>query len=276
MPYAHVDHDGEIEIYYEDQGSGEPLVLIGGFTSTVEVWAPQVPALTAHYRVIRPDNRGSGRTRLIRDDGERTIARFAGDVRALLDSLGLDTVHLLGASMGGMIVQEFAARYPARLRSLVVACSHAGGSMAVPADPAVMAEFAVGSAGEATEAQRRRTLEIVFHPRSLEAQPEVVEAYEAAKQEFPHPAAELEARIAGVVGFDVRERLPGIGVPTLVMCGEGDQIVPPENSRRIADAIPDAELVTFPNSGHLFFAQAADDVNAAFLSFLASHSLVAR
>jgi 3-oxoadipate enol-lactonase len=271
MPYTSVSHDGRLDIWYADEGRGDPVVLIGGFTSTAEVWQSQLPALAEHFRVLRPDNRGSGRTRLLEDDGERPIARFAGDVLALLDALGLRRVHLCGASMGGMIVQEFAVRYPERLRSLVIACSHPGGALNVPADPTVAAEFGAGSVGGASEAARRRTLEIVFHPKKLEESAEIVAAYEAGKLEFPHAAEELVARSQGVAKFDVSERLSGLAVPTLVMCGDGDLIVPPENSRRITDTIPGAELVTIPDAGHLFFAQSPDACNRALVDFFSRH-----
>jgi len=272
MPYAKTSHDGEIEIYYEDDGAGEPVVLIGGFTSTAEVWNAQVPALSAKYRVLRPDNRGSGRTRLIQDDGGRSMARFAGDVCALLDALKLDRVHLCGASMGGMIVQEFAARYPGRLRSLVVACSHPGGELKINPDPEVMVEFGRGSAGTATEAERTRTLEIVFHPRALDEMADAVAEYGAAKIDFPHSPEELGQRSLGVAQFDVSDRLASIPVPTLVICGSDDLIVPPENSRRIQAALPDAEWITVSNAGHVFFAQAPDACNAAFLRFFDRHA----
>ena len=107
-----------------------PVVLIGGLSSTVETWGRLAELLAQRYRVIRPDNRGSGRTRIDPDDGDRSMPAFAGDVRGLLDALGLDRVHLVGASMGGMIVQQFAVTWPERLLSLTIACSHCGGAAA--------------------------------------------------------------------------------------------------------------------------------------------------
>ena len=170
-----------------------------------------------------------------------------------------------------MIVQEVAVRHPDRLRSLVVACSHPGGRLLVPAQPAVVADFVAGSGDDASETARRRQLEIVFHPRSLEQSAAAVEAYESAKKRFPHSAAELAARSTGIAGFDVADRLAGIEVPTLVICGADDLIVPPENSRRIAAAIPRAELVVVPDTGHVFFAQEPAAFNAAILGFFDRH-----
>ncbi|HBZ70031.1 MAG TPA: alpha/beta hydrolase, partial [Deltaproteobacteria bacterium] len=108
MPVLKANNAGPIEIYWQKSGQGEPVVLVGGLTSTIEVWGRQTSALAANHCVIAFDNRGSGRTRIPIDDGVRTPKRFAGDVLALLDGLELARVHLVGASMGGMIVQEFA------------------------------------------------------------------------------------------------------------------------------------------------------------------------
>jgi alpha-beta hydrolase superfamily lysophospholipase len=107
MPHLDTTSGGSpIRIYYEEEGSGPPVVLVGGLTSTVETWGLQRPALAEFYRVIMPDNRGSGRTRVPDDEGHRSIDGFAADLLALLDGLELSRVHLVGASMGGLIVQD--------------------------------------------------------------------------------------------------------------------------------------------------------------------------
>ncbi len=134
MPYLKTDSSGPIEIYYEDQG--DPVVLIGGLTAVAEYWGLQIPALAERYRVIAPDNRGSGRTLVLDDDGVRSTELFAADLLALIDGLGLERVHLIGQSMGGMIVQTFALAHPDRLRFLVIASVGPGGSDQVTAGDA--------------------------------------------------------------------------------------------------------------------------------------------
>lgn len=258
-----------IAIYYEEEGAGEPVVLIGGLTSTVEVWELQRRALAQAYRVVLPDNRGSGRTRVAADDGSRSIRRFAADVLALLDGLGLERVHLVGASMGGMIVQQFAVDHPERLRSLIIACSHCGGAAAVQPPPEAATRLVSGSSAGAGADAERAGLEVVFHPDSFERRREAVELYQRTKKAWPHPPHEVARRALAVRDFDVSERLRDLRVPTLVICGADDAIIPAENSRELARRIPGAELVVIPAAGHVFFVEEPDATNRALLEFLA-------
>lgn len=269
MPTLGARNEGVIEIHYEESGpagGGEAVVLVGGLTSTVETWGLQVPALADRYRVVTFDNRGSGRTRVQDDDGVRSPARLAGDVLALLDGLALERVHLVGASMGGMIVQEVALAHPERLRSLVIACSAFGGPHSVRASDAVMQKMLRGSGGESTE-----TLDVVAQPAFFEARRARLDFYLESKRHWPHAPEEITRRAAGIAGFDTWERLPGLSVPTLVLCGADDVLVPPENSRRLAARIPGAELVVIEDTAHIFFIEEPEATNRALLAFLAKH-----
>jgi pimeloyl-ACP methyl ester carboxylesterase len=269
MPFARVDNAGPVEIWYEEHGAGAPVVAVGGLTSTVETWGLQAPALAARFRLVLLDNRGSGRTRLPADDGVRTPARLAGDVRALLDALGLERVHLIGASMGGMVVQEFALAWPERLRSLVIACSTCGGPHATPAAPEVVQAMLRGAARDASEAEQRRALAVLVHPESPARRSEGLAFYEATKKAWPHSAEEVARRVLGIRAFDTFARLPELRVPTLVLTGSDDALVPPANARLLAGRIPGAELVVVPESGHVFFCEQPEATNRALLAFLA-------
>ncbi len=271
MPTVTGENAGRITIHYEETGSGTPLVLIGGLTSTLEAWDGMVPALARRHRVIRPDNRGSGRTRVEPDDGRRSMERFADDVALLLDALAIERTHLLGASMGGMIVQEFALRHPGRLRSLVIACSHHGGPQALPTPPEVAAAMVAGAAQGADAASRRAGLAVLFHPKSFETAADAIAGYDASKHEHPHSAAELAQRAAAVAAFDASERLSSIDAPTLVIHGADDRVVPAENGRRIAERIRGAEWVAVPEAGHVFFLEHPRATERAILDFLARH-----
>jgi 3-oxoadipate enol-lactonase len=269
VPSVRVESSGPLEIHVHDEGRGEAVVLLGGLTSTVETFGLQIPALVrAGYRVIAPDNRGSGRTKAAADDGVRTPERFAADVRALLDALDLPAVHLVGASMGGMIAQAFALAHPERLRSLVLACTTCGGPHAVAAAPEVVEAMVRGSSPEATEEERRAGFAVVFHPESFERRPEGVRFYEETKRAWPHSAREVGLRVVGIASHDAWARLPEIRVPTLVLTGDRDVLIPPENARILAGRIPDAQLVVIEDAGHVFFCEQPEATNRALVAFL--------
>lgn len=267
------ENGGSIKIHYREQGEGEPLVLIGGITSVLEVWDLMVPELARQYRVITPDNRGSGRTVVPDDDGDRRPARLADDIRTLLDGLGLSKVHLVGASMGGMIVQEFALAHPERLASLTICCSNVGGTRSVMPSREVIAQLFGGASGEASKQASRETLRILVHPDSFAKCPERLDFYIETREKHPHSEEELGRRAAGIRTLDTYDGLTRLAVPTLVMTGSDDRLVPKENSSVLREAIPGAELVEIPQSGHIFFAEQPQASVSALVDFLERHPL---
>jgi len=271
MPILRANNAGPIDIHWQKRGQGDPVVLVGGLTSTLEVWEWQAQALAERHRVIAFDNRGSGRTRVLEDDGIRTPQRFAGDLQALLDGLDLARVHLVGASMGGMIVQEFALAHPGRLRSLAVCCSTFGGKNTVAPEPEVARAFGEGSAQGASPEALRAALEVLFHPDSLQGNRAAVDFYVETKRAHPHSAEEIARRIAGIARFDVFDALPRLSVPTLVVTGSHDRLVRPENSHRLAARIPGAQLSVIEGGGHVFFVEQPAAVNRLLLDFFAKH-----
>src|SRR6202047_1299862 len=123
------------KIYWDEQGSGEPLLLIMGLSYPSYMWHRTRPILAKNYRTIALDNRGVGQSDV--PPGVYSIALMASDAAAVLDAAGVDSAHVFGVSMGGMIAQEFALQYPARVRSLVLGCTASGGPNAVRAEKRV-------------------------------------------------------------------------------------------------------------------------------------------
>ena len=271
MSTLSAESGGKIEIYYEEEGSGGSLVMVGGFTSTVEVWGKLRPLLAEKHRVVMADNRGSGRTRVLEDDGDRAPGRFAMDLLALMDGLGIERAHILGASMGGMIAQEFALRHPARTRSLTIAGSHFGGADKVDAAPGLREIRRRGGSPGATDEERRAALETIFHPDIIRDRPEIVEFYDRNKRAFPHSKEELEARTRGIEAFDLSGRVGSLEMPVLVIAGSHDVLVPTENSRLLAGRIPGAELFIVEGTGHHFYSERPEASARAILDFLSKH-----
>src|SRR5215831_3621642 len=128
------NHDGT-RIYWEEIGSGPPLLLIMGFGYSHKMWHRTTPIVSQHFRTILFDNRGVGQTDT--PPGPYPIATMAADAAAVLDAAGVERAHIYGVSMGGMIAQEFALQYPHRVKKLILGCTAAGAPTAVRADPEV-------------------------------------------------------------------------------------------------------------------------------------------
>lgn len=263
MPTARA---GEVSLYYEVEGRGEPLVLIPGFGTGAWIWYRQVPALAREFRVVTFDPRGVARSEAP-DAGGVTMRQLADDVATLLDALGLPSAHVLGASFGGFVAQEFALAHPARTRSLVLCCTSYGGAGHVRPSEETLAALS-STRGLNTEDRFRENLLLAFSPRFVEE--ERAEVERAISLRAANPVSErvhLE-QLQAAVTFDAAPRLSSVRAPTLVVTGDADVIVPAENSRNLASAIPGAGLHVVEGGSHTFFIERPDEFNRLVIDFL--------
>ena len=264
MPY--VEHAGA-SIYWEARGSGEPLLLVMGLGVTLEGWSRLGPVLSERYRTILFDNRGAGRSDT--PPGPYPLETMAADAVAVLDAAGAGRAHVFGISMGGMIAQELALRYPDRVGSLILGCTACGGRDAVPAAREVVA--ALGARQSMTREQAMWAMAPYIYDASTPH--ERVEEDFARRLSAPVAAEGYFAQLGGIRAWSgTLSRLPSITAPTLVVHGETDQLVPPENGRIIARAIPHAQLVMIPNASHIFTTDRFETARDAVLSFLKEHA----
>lgn len=252
------------KIHYEVHGSGEPVLLIMGLGSNAYGWARTIPWLSQHYTAIAFDNRGTGRSDV--PDGAYSIAQMAADAAAVLTASGFDSAHVVGASLGGMIAQRFALTYPQRLRSLVLVCTTPGGPNAVSPSAEVTAALVQG--GEDPATVYRRNAWFLYSADTRDNHPERIEEDLMARGRIPTQPQGYFGQLQAVMGHDVWDGLSTIAAPTLVVHGDADILIPPENGKRIAARIPGAELRLIPGAGHMLQADAGDAVREAFLSFL--------
>ena len=250
-------------IYWDEQGEGDPVLLIMGLGWASPLWHRSRPVLSARYRTIVFDNRGVGRSDV--PAGPYPIALMAADAAAVLDAAGVESAHLFGVSMGGMIAQEFALTYPERVRSLILGCTAAGGPTAVRAEPEVIDVLTRRdmSAEEYTGAVNR----YIYDPGTPHHRLE--DDMALRKQWWPNPAGHL-AQLQGITVWEAYSRLDQIRVPTLVIHGESDQLVPPANGKLIAGRIRNAKLVLIPHAGHILATDQPDATHQAVLEFLAA------
>lgn len=242
-----------------DQGRRVPLLLVHGFPLDHSLWAPQIAAFAADRAVIAPDLAGFGDSD---PRGYESLDEQAEDLTALLDALGLGRVVVAGLSMGGYIALALWRRRPERFAGLVLACTRAG------------ADNEAGRAGRyqmalAIEAQGMAAAAGAMLPRLLaEGAPEGLRR-EVEAMVLRQPASgSVAAQKAMAARPDASPDLAGIAVPTLVIAGEADAIIPADEARAMAAAIPGAQLAILPGAGHLACLEAPAAFNAVLGGFL--------
>lgn len=260
-----VSIDG-IAIGYDDEGSGESLVLVHGHPFDRSMWRPQIERFSrSGWRVIAPDLRGYGESTVVL--GTTPLETFARDIAALLDHLDVDGVVLGGVSMGGQIVMEFHRLFAHRIRALVLA------------DTSPQAETEDGKRLRNDTADRLlregmgpfadEVLPKMVAPANVEALPAVAE-HVLAMMRRSSPEGAAAALRGRAERPDYVEMLPRIAVPTLVVVGRDDEFTPVSDAQLMHERIPDATLVVVEGAGHLPNLERPTEFNAALGRFLTS------
>jgi len=260
---------GDINIYYEVHGEGEPLLLIMGLGADVTGWLFQTSEFSKEYRVIVFDNRGVGRTDA--PDSPYSIEMMADDAAGLLYALGIEKAHIIGLSMGGMIAQELALKYPQRVKSLILATTAAGPSEGIFRAGHVIDTWArMVQEGVSLETRIGEQLIWIFTDKFFENEEQFNMTLNVMlSNPYPQPAYALARQVAACLEHDARDRLGQIAVPTLVLVAKEDILLPVKLSEAIAAGIPSAELVVLEGGGHGFNFEIPDKFNQAVLDFWA-------
>ncbi len=263
MPRVRV---GDVELYYERSGNGEPVLMIMGLATDRTAWAAQVPAFSERYHCVVYDHRGVGLSDA--PSPPYSIATFAGDAAGLLDALGLARVHVVGTSMGGAVAMELALRHPARVASLSLHATWAR-----------------------TDAYLRRVMQIrktLLRTAGLLTSHQLIFLFAYTRPYFNAHAAEMQraqqqilaymraaplepylGHIDAAIEHDCLERLGEIQVPTQVVVGREDILTPPSLAREIVERIPGSTLVEVDGLGHGMFLEAPEAFNRVTFEHLA-------
>ncbi len=253
------------KIYWDEQGTGEPVLLIQGLGWTSHMWYRTRRALVAaNYRTIAFDNRGTGQSDV--PPGPYTLPLMASDAAAVLDAAGVERAHVYGVSMGGMIAQEFTLQYPQRVRSLILGCTAAGGPNAVQADAEVIQTLLRTDLSPAEAAEAANS----FIYASETPRERIDEDMELRLQWSPKREGFM-AQIQGIMMWEADSRLPQIAAPTLVMHGDADRLVPHVNGHRVAGRIPNVQTFWMPRAGHIYSTDQPGVSEKAVLEFLSNH-----
>ncbi len=265
MPKAKVN---DIELYHEERGQGEPLLLIMGLGASTLSWSEQIPVLSREFRVIAFDNRGAGRSD--KPAVRYSIALFADDTVGLMDVLGIDSAHVYGQSMGGFIAQELALRYPQRVRTLVLGSTSCGGRQAVIASPENLTAVGMMNVLSPREAAERG-LPLLYSEAFIARHHDALIQRSLRDAELRPPPDAFGRQVQAAIRHNTFDRLPDIRCPTLILTGDDDKVVPADNSRILAERIPGAELAVLPGAGHGYLLEKAAESNAIVLEFLRRH-----
>jgi pimeloyl-ACP methyl ester carboxylesterase len=258
--------DGAAIAWESDGPEDAPAVLlIMGLAYPAAAWFRLVPALAEHYRVLRVDNRGAGRTGDV-PGAPYTVETMAADCLAVLAAAGVEQAHVVGISMGGLMAQELALTAADRVRSLCLMATHPGIAQAVT-NPVAMEMLM--KRGEMTPAEAAEA-SIPFNYAPSTPRDRIEEDW-AVRMPLAATNDGYMAQAVGTSQWSGYDRLPGITVPTLVMTGDVDALVPPANAQILADRIPGAELVTVPDANHVLTTDQPEQVAKVLLDWLARH-----
>lgn len=259
MPY--ISHLGT-RLYWNECGSGPPVLLIMGLSFTHEMWARVLPSLTPRYRAIFFDNRGMGRSDV--PPGPYSVRQMASDAAAVLDAAKARAAHVVGASMGGMIAQELALRHPDRVLSLALGCTSYSGLFARWPHFRFFPRQIAWAGSERWERERslRRLLYADTTPE------ERIDEDVRLRCQCNWSYRGFFNQFLGILRWTSYSRLPRLRVPTLVLHGDQDHLVPVENGKTVAARIPGARFRLIRNAGHILTTDQPEECVQALLTFL--------
>jgi pimeloyl-ACP methyl ester carboxylesterase len=257
-----------IEMHYEVHGEGVPLVLISGLGYPLWQWHRMVPYLEKRFQAITLDNRGVGQTD--KPAGPYTAQMLATDIVGLLDALGIDKAVVMGHSMGGFIAQAMALEYPEKVSKLILASTNFGGPRHVPVTPEAMAVLSDVKSNPLT--RLRNGIVISTAPGFAEEQPDLIQKWLDWRVANPLDLAGYQAQmgigvalLAEAAAFE--NKLPGISVPTLILFGAHDKVVPPANADLLAKQIAGSQIRILPDAGHFFPLEVPEEAAQVLIQF---------
>jgi 3-oxoadipate enol-lactonase len=242
-------------LYHELHGPRDrsPLILLEGLGGDIPGWRRNIPHLAAEHLVIAYDFRGNGRSD--KPDAPVTMTTFVNDTVALLDHLAVPSAHVYGQSFGGMVAQEMALTHADRLRSLVLACTHAGPRLAARLEPHA-------------RVPKDKPYLALYSERFAREHPDHVAEDILVGTQNPQPPHAGRRQWEAIQDWDVWDRLGQIQCPTLVLHGTEDRLISAQNARMLAERIPGAELHLLEGAGHVYHSEQPEAADDAVLEFL--------
>ena len=262
MPYA---SNGTARLFWEERGSGTPVLLVMGHTYPSAMWYAAADALAAKHRVVTFDNRGTGQSSPVT---RMSVGDMARDAFAVMDAAGIDAAHAYGVSMGGGIVLEMARQRPERVRSLVLGCTMAK-TPDVPSLPAYLRPLLHLPAPVLARLIKAISKRPKDAGEGTAADPAKVAEWEQVVAANPTRVKTSVEQTKAINDYVITpEEVRALRMPALVVHGTEDPAVPYEAGKTLHELIAHSEMLTIPGAGHNYFLAAADEANATVLDFL--------
>jgi len=263
MPFVHAIDGTRIHYEVTGKSGATPVLMIQGLGASKNAWNLQRIAMATRFRIISFDNRGAGRSD--KPTEPFTLEQMADDALAVLDAAGIETAHVVGASMGGVISQIVAVKFPHRVRSLTLVCTACRNH---PWRQELLQSWAKTAADKGMIEVGKEAAQWVMSPRSFRR---LVPAFT-----WMGPLAALRPRHSFVSQIDailntredLVDQLSTITAPTMVIVGNQDILTPRGDSEEIAERIPNAELVVISGAAHGLMMEHSSTFNRILIEFL--------
>jgi len=257
---------GDIDLEYYIEGSGPTLLMIMGMGGQASSWSrPFLGLLQGRFATIRFSNRGTGRSS--QSPEPTTIRAMADDAAGLLEALGIESTHVFGISMGGMISQELVLNHPQLVRGLVLGCTNCGQARSLPIPPQTVARWG-GLNSLPREAKIKQFWAMTVTPEFERDHEDFLDNVVKTELESPTPEETLFRQMGAAITFDTYDRLPQVKAPTLILHGDRDVLVVPGNADILHERIPGSRVVPITNAGHCFFWEQPEESANAVIEFL--------
>ena len=263
MPHQRVNG---IKIYYEEQGKGEPLILINGMSFPMDLWFAQIRELSKDFRVIALDNRGIGQTDIPNE--EYSIAMMASDTVGLLRALGIEKTNVAGLSMGGFISQEIALSYPSMVNRLILIATCMGGERSLLLGDPFWDKMTTALLGLSRQQMCRTELTMMASTGFAQNHPDILDHAVSLRMKNVQPFHGFVRQFNACNAFDINDRAQNITQPTLIILGKDDPIFPISLAEDFKKKIPHAKMIIYENCGHLINLEKADQINSDIRAFL--------
>lgn len=255
---------GEISLYYEISGSGPKLVLIGGYSCNIRFWNPIRNLLEKDFQLLIFDNRGAGRSDIPKYP--YSINQMAEDAMALMKKLHFTPSHILGASLGGAIVQYLARTYPKQWPKIILSNTFIE---LKPKTKLLVKNFLKLSKIAPLPLLYEAVIPWLFSDRFIQNS-ENVQSYVDRQVHDPHPQSlmGLKNQAQALLSFSSRSWYEKITCPSLIIHGEQDIYCPMDDAFALAEGMPNAVLHTFPHAGHLTHVEDPERFAEAITKFI--------